>query len=190
MPEYMYGIEHIEERTGLPRKFLDRCSSRLRRVLDPHRIQGKKNKYFYNNSGLFLFDRIKQLKEGGYSLKNIEETLESEQGSSGESSQQTPESEQEHNPGNSLNEKLLNVLVDSHERALQAKEETIGELKKQLQFLTDGRSPDEIRAEREHLQQALQRRRELLEEWDSLKGKWFVSKRRREIVEELKQLQL
>lgn len=190
MPEHIYGIEHIEERTGLSRKYLDRCSSRLRRVLGAHRIQGEKNKYFYNDNGLVLFDRIKQLKEEGYSLTNIEEILENEQRSTVESERHTPENEQRNVTGNGFNEKLLNALTDSYKDALQSKEETIGELRKQLQFLTDGRSPAEIRAERERWHQSLKHRRELLDEWDSLKGKWFVRKRRREIVDELRQLQL
>ena len=190
MPEHIYGIEHIEERTGLPRKYLDRCSSQLRRALDPHRIQGEKNKYFYNDNGLVLFDRIKQLKEGGYTLANIAETLESDRASTVENSRQTLESEQRNSTGNGFNEKLLNALTDSYKDTIKAKEETIGELRKQLQFLTDGRSPDEIRAERERRHQSLKHRRELLDEWDSLKGKWFVGKRRREIIEKLKQLQL
>ena len=91
--------------------------------------------------------------------------------------------------GNSLNEKLLNALLDSHERALQAKEETIREQREQLAFLTDGRSVDEIRAERERRHLSLQRRLELLEEC-SIKSKWFAGKRQREIIQELKQIQL
>ena len=189
MPEHIYGIEDIEKRTGLPRKYLDRCSSRLRRALGSHRIQGEKNKYFYNATGLVLFDRIKQLKEEGYTLRNIEEILESEQASTVENSRQTLESEQGNSTVNEFNEKLLNALTDSYKDALKSKEETIGELRKQLQFLTDGRSPDEIRADRERRHQGLQRRRDLLEEWDILESKWFVGKRRRAIIEELKQLQ-
>lgn len=75
---YKHTLENIEERTSLKLDFIYRANKKLSAFLAPHRVQGDQNEIFYNDSGIILWDHIKQLKEDNMNLTQIAETLERE----------------------------------------------------------------------------------------------------------------
>lgn len=232
---YHHTIEDIEEHTGLSIHFINRCSSKMAALLDPFRTYGENNKLLYNDSGLVLWDRIKQWKEGGHNLTEIraalEDALQNGLQSDREASQtdpqnrkpdgegETPTTSSEDRPSDALIQYLetrIEELKQEKEEQKSQHEHRVEELKdvyeKQLYYLTDGKSPEERKAEREKLlreqiekehtikelrekyardreriQRRQHRRQELIKELESLG--WFDGNRRKEIYRELKQLE-
>ena len=215
---FIHPLEDIEDHTGLPRKFIERCNAELSGILDAYRMKGDKNKIFYNSNGLQVFDRIKQFKAQGFTLPRIAEVLGSELGNS--------EGDQGSNPETSRNDlenreagegggqqaapvmsDLLHALEKSNERVIEAKEEavrlvtatkeevihakdeTIRQLKNNLLLLTAGRSVEEVQAERKKARQCKKRRQELLGALERLNGRWGKGKRRKEILSQLRELE-
>jgi len=225
---FIHPLEDIEDHTGLPRKFIERCNAELSGILDAYRMKGDKNKIFYNSNGLQVFDRIKQFKAQGFTLSRIAEALESELGNSEGDQGSNPETSRNNLENREAGEgrskqvgpatsDLLHALEKSNERVIEAKEEavrlvmatkeevirakdeTIQQLKNNLQLLTDGRSVEEIQAQRrkaqaqeaefKKLRQRKARRQELLAALEHLDGRWGIGKKRKEILSQLKELE-
>jgi len=72
---YQYTNTDIQNRTGLKVNFINKVNSRLSDVLSPFRIAGNNGKILYDESGLKLWDTIKQEKEKGANIPQIGETL-------------------------------------------------------------------------------------------------------------------
>ena len=72
---YQYTNTDIQNRTGLKVNFINKVNSRLSDVLSPFRIAGDNGKILYDESGLKLWDTIKQEKERGANIPQIKEKL-------------------------------------------------------------------------------------------------------------------
>jgi DNA-binding transcriptional MerR regulator len=71
-----YPLEQVLEITGLKGDFSRKCLKHLREYLKPHERRGEFNRLLYNQSGLVVWDKIKQMKEQGLSLPEMKRQLE------------------------------------------------------------------------------------------------------------------
>ena len=216
---YLHSIEDITEHTGLSRKEVDNYYSAIPLLFDGHRQKrpSENNRIYFDNQGLTIFQQIARYKNNGHTPAAIKKILMQDFSQTRGGKRQTPDKRPGNPFGNSdktgsMNEAitLVNALQEWHKsvsgddretmgkqlEVIETQSKTIAEQQKALQekekmllLLTDGRSVEEFQDERERRHQSLKRRQELLEEYDALRGKWFAGKRRREIIEGLKQLQ-
>ena len=155
MSVYQYDISAIETRTSLSRGFINKCNRRLATTLSRFRIKGDKNKLLYDDDGLRMWDVIKQEKEKGSNIPQIQRALEqivhpTEQ--SEQSGKQTTINE----PDNQQNGEgrgvptdhtglLISTLNDSHQRELETKDQMISMLTGNVKLLEEGRERREQR---------------------------------------------
>ena len=177
---YKHTIENIEERTSLPRHFINRCSSKLSDVLDQYRQYGDNNQLFYNDNGLMVFDHIAQLKREGKTIPEIRETLENEL-QSGETPSNTDRKSLQNSlqnqkseptdqpPQTDIQARLIEALQQSNEEVREAKDEviesqreTIESLRENVKLITDGRDPEAVKEEHEKkVKEAAQKEQEI-----------------------------
>ena len=177
---YKHTIDDIQERTGLSRHFINRCSSKISDILDTYRQYGDNNQLFYDDSGLLLFDQIAQLKREGKTIPEIKDRLanelQSQQNSSQsdrKTSQNNPQNLQQETAGpttqSGSQDKFLDAIGDAYrevakakDEVIKSKDETINSLQQNLRLLTDGRSPERVKKEHEKkVEEAAQRRQEI-----------------------------
>ena len=107
----------------------------------------------------------------------------------------------------------MRELREAYRQTLTAKDETIQTQKSQIKtletkilLLTDGRSPEQVKAEQQNKEAEIKREREnflrvqyeimennkrkerIVKSLQSLEGKWFVRHKRKELLEELELL--
>ena len=219
MSVHQYDINAIETRTGLSRSFINKCNRRLASTLSRFRIKGDRNKLLYNDDGLRMWDVIKQEKEKGSNIPQIQKALEQiiqptnqpEQSSIQTRTTETDNQqsdEGEGRPSNTqalidamvkINKELRDETRDQYKETQQALQGQITVLKQQMLLLTDGRSPKEVqqelwksaeyRVELGRLRKTNQRAQELVSELEGLIGKWGKGKRMREILTQIKHLE-
>ena len=168
----MFTIKYIADDTGLSIPYIRKCLEQLDEVLKPHYTKGECNKIQFSQSGYIIFDQIKQLKGQGLNLTAIKERLEQslKECKQGETVGQnllnpTQISASDINLFNKLFQekedrlkeraKHQELVMDLERRHLKEKEEyqqQISEvqqvsthLKGQLLYLTDGRTPEEVK---------------------------------------------
>ena len=71
----MFTIDEIQKQTGLQIYFIRKCLKVLNDILSPHIQRGEHNSLLFNDNALVIFDQIKQLKEQGLSIVEIEKQL-------------------------------------------------------------------------------------------------------------------
>ncbi|MBF0378753.1 MAG: hypothetical protein HQK72_14915 [Desulfamplus sp.] len=193
----MFTIKYIADDTGLSIPYIRKCLEQLDEVLKPHYTKGACNKIQFSQNGYIIFDQIKQLKGQGLNLTAIKDRLEQslQECKQGETVGQnllkpTQISASDINLFNKLFQekeerlkeraKHQELLIDLERRHLKEKEEyqqQISEfqqvsthLKSQLLYLTDGRSPEEVKHQWQQEQMDKQRIAAILKEIEELDG--------------------
>lgn len=214
-----YSINDLAEYTGLKTDFIRKCIKTFEDILGEYIERGDKNSLVFDSNALVIFDRIKQLKEKGLTVKTIGEYLNEEL----VAAEKKVKAQQETSKSIEMKEyfeMLMREIKDSHRTAMDAKDETINVQKSQITtleskilFITDGKSPEEMKRkqeEEEHKreqermkvenerrqreeellkQQHIQQQRlQLLSELESLEGQLFKGKQRKDIMDKLKAL--
>lgn len=196
---FIYDTEALIEHTSLSRKFVERCNAELASFLDPFRMRGDSNKWLYNSSGLTVFDEIARLKGNQATLPDIERHLtsiriasETTPESSGDAQETPPLSpdairalQDAHQAVVAAKEESLRLVQDSNRELLGAKEREIATLQQSIRLLTDGRSPEQLQAERRAAANRHQTRRRLVAELRSLEQGFFNRRKRRELLDQL-----
>lgn len=155
MSVHQYDISAIETRTGLSRGFINKCNRRLATTLSRFRIKGDKNKLLYDDDGLRMWDVIKQEKEKGSNIPQIQKELEriiqptEQPKQSGKQSPPTEADNQQNGEGRGVpvdhTTLLISTLKESQLRELETKDQMIGMLTGNLKLLEEGRGLREQR---------------------------------------------
>ncbi len=229
---YQYSNNDILQRTGLKPDFINHCNSKLGDLLGPFRIKGDKNKLLYDGNGLRLWDAIKEHKERGENIRQIRQALERIVRPDSQTTEPTskPTSQTfQTNPQTSQGtegeggggdqalvkiEHLYERMLDDKERQIVQAQERTDEVKQLLgMLLPPGKTPEQVKAERDETRQHLvdqgqklkelldekrdshareegrrERRQAFISELEHLTG-WGKGKRRREILDELVRLE-
>ena len=213
----MFTIKYIADDTGLSIPYIRKCLEQLDEILKPHYTKGACNKIQFSQNGYIIFDQIKQLKAQGLNLTAIKERLEQslkecKQGETVEQNLLNPTqiSASDINLFNKLFEekeerlkekaKYQELIMDLERRHLKEKEEyqqQISEfqqvsthLKGQLLYLTDGKSPEEVKQQWQQEHMDKQRIAWILKELENLEGIFSVVNyfKRKKLYKELKDL--
>jgi len=150
-----YTTKEIITKHHFTPDFLNKCLNRLQQVFQGHITRGNKNARLFSSEAMNIFDLISQKKQDGQSITEIEAFLLQGQNSvkqdiilPGEHGSTAAITYQ-----NSLMEKLLEEK-DKRLRLQAEKDEIIRNLEKEksaleggLKLLTDGRSPETVKAE-------------------------------------------
>jgi DNA-binding transcriptional MerR regulator len=203
------SIADICSYTGLKEPFVRRVIRECKELLVEYFRRGDNNSIMFDDNGLTVFDRVKQLKQDGASLYEIKVKLSSElEKPSGDKDLVEKPSETLHE-GNGLvasklgvkpfwyNElqKAQNIALESKEDLLNGKQEVINQLKQQVLLITDGRSQEEIRREKDN--EILKKNNEqdlridrikLLGEIKALEGRYFVGTKRLALLKKLEEI--
>ena len=160
MSSYIHPIEDLEEQTGLKRKYIDKCYKAMPDVFYGSRRKSPEgNKWLYNSNALVILQRVRHLKDEGFDIPNIKQTIGLTREATTESGKNGGEvvvenREEEEAPVDPTN-LFLKAIRESHKETLElskeliaAKEETIVSLRRELSLaLPDGRKPEEVREE-------------------------------------------
>jgi len=199
----MNKLEDIAKLTGLKEAFLRRCIGRYQKAFEPHTKRGDKNSLLFDDNAVVLFDKIKQLKEKGLNLNEIDKEINMI------NSKTNKHSETEHP---NIDDTLLKIieekvvkhnkdkddrvielydkLLEEREKRLTEKEEVIDNLKKQILMLTDGKTIEEVKEEENKKRQRANRQAEIITELDMYDGKLFAKSRRKALLVELRELNI
>ncbi len=203
---HQYDISAIENRTALSRGFINKCNRRLEPILSRFRIKGDKNKLLYDDDGLRMWDVIKQEKEKGSNISQIQRVLEQIVHPTEQSGKQTTINEsdnQQNGEGRGVPADhtglLISTLNDSHQRELATKDQMISMLTGNVKLLEEGRERRQQRetALREQVQ-ALnttitteeERRRQRKDLYSKLAtlNRWGKGKQREAVLKEIEGL--
>lgn len=191
--EFVYSLQDIVEQTGLDRKWVDRFYEKFPHLLAPYRQKKENNKIFYNQSGLAIWMRVTEMKAAGNAPTAIGRMLDHETGNVREVVESGGETRRE-NAGNVQESGAVQMWTQMLEKAwktaLDTERKRSEALESKMLLLTDGRSPEEVRAEWNQKRKQEKQRVKLLSELDTLQHRWFFDKSRRqkEIVQQLKDL--
>lgn len=163
-----FTIEDIKKRTNLSLDFIRRCIKFFKDELAPHTTKGEFNALRFDNNAVSIFDKIMQYKNDGLTLPAIKDKLQLPvkplQNTYKDNNQTLQNSTNDMIIQSLLNEiresrtglvSIQNQLTKAYE-TLTEKEKLIEVQKHQLKLLTDGRPPEEVRAE--HIQKELENR--------------------------------
>jgi DNA-binding transcriptional MerR regulator len=70
-----YKLKDVVNHTGLKADYVNKCLKHLKLIISPHASRGKDNCWIFTSSGVVIFDQIKQLKDRGFTLPEIEKQL-------------------------------------------------------------------------------------------------------------------
>ena len=192
--EFVYSLQDIVEQTGLDRKWVDRFYEKFPHLLAPYRQKKENNKIFYNQSGLAVWMRVTEMKAAGNAPTAIGKMLDHEMGNVREVVESDGETSRK-NAGNVQESGVVQMwaekLEKAWERACETERKRNEALESKMLLLTDGRPPEEVRAEWNQKRKQEKQRVKLLSELDTLQRRWtFFDKPRRqkEIVQQLKDL--
>jgi len=193
----MFTVESLANATGLTIPFIRKCLKSMDTILKPHYKKGEFNRITFDQSAYVIFLKIKQLKEHGLLMGNIKANLEKQlrDGKTTTIDDSTDCVNTIESPLNSMSFDLsiVNKLIDEKEARIKERAESqqrITELenlsehlKGQLLLLTDGRSPEECRMEKERIKW-------LLREIQNLEGIFSIVNyfKRKKLYKELKDL--
>ncbi|WP_084511696.1 MerR family transcriptional regulator [Desulfatibacillum aliphaticivorans] len=174
----MFTIEEVQERTGLDISVLRKYIQKLKPYLNPYIRRGESNRLLFDPSSIIIWDKIKQLKEEGYTLPTIKQALESIQkgradgGQSGESASNEsiakglkPVSKPDNIDVallNELKEALKDVALEKEKRLAEKDEiiriqKELNEASKILLALPEGKSPEDIKKDLAAKDQAIKK---------------------------------
>ena len=195
MSDYIHTIDDVQQRTGLRKDYLERISALLSPLLLDleFRKNGEKNRALYNTNGFYVFDRVKELNEAGLNRPQIVKKLEKELRNSDQTTGETRGNEQ---PNSSytdiiaLQQFLREAISEPYREVIQALKGQVAELREKQELLTDGRSVEEVRKEREMLKKYNEERARIID--DLIKNEnrlWPSRKIRRDRLLELSALE-
>ena len=190
MHQYQYSNNDIQQRTALKLDFINHCNSKLGDLLGPFRIKGDKNKLLYDGNGLRLWDAIKEHKERGENIRQIREALErivrpdsqtteSTSKPTSQTFQTNPQTSQgTEGEGGGGDQALVKIehlyermLEDKERQIVQAQERT-DEMKQVMSMLLPpGKTPEQVKAERDEVERLLANRGKQIEQLTSQQKK-------------------
>jgi hypothetical protein len=205
METFTHSIKHIVKVYGLPDWFVRKCINKLKdNVLKGMFEYRNKNTIFFDNSGMIIFDRIKQYREQGLTFPQIEKRLKKETAQAEKEEAQTEQklstnstqAQLQSSVSPDIFQKFLEIqkeLGEERERRikeLEKKNEVILELKnvnhtlgEQLKLLPEGKSPVEIRRTWE-----IEKEKKIEEEKTKLRAEQVKQNRAREIKSTIEKL--
>ena len=173
---YPYSNNDIQRRTALKLDFINHCNSKLGDLLAPFRIKGDKNKLLYDDSGLRLWDVIKEHKERGENIRQIREALERivrpDSQTTEPPSKPTSQTFQTNlrtsqgtegkgGGGDQALEKIEHLyerMLDDKERQIVQAQERTDEVRQVMSvLLPPGKTPEQVKAERDETQRHLKK---------------------------------
>jgi len=200
----MFTINYIKKNTGLSDPFIRKCLKQLDTILKPHYNKGNFNQIEFTQNGYVIFDQINQLKAQGLNIvaikKHLEKQLENTQthtNTTTASNTNIVEQPLNHLP---IDMNLFNKLFEEkearfkeraeHQQRIMELEYLSDHLKGQLLYLTDGRTPEEVKKQWQQEQMDKQRISWILKELESLEGIFSVVNyfKRKKLYKELREL--
>ena len=193
MSNFNLTIDDLEKQSGLSRKYIDRCYARFGSLLAGYRKQSPdQNKYLYDGNAVAVFLQIRHFKDRGMKLPEIRDRITEELGrqtptvgKSGEVQEKELESSQASTPSADT-KTFIAALKEAYEMAITSErgkvlflEDTLEMRKKREQEFIDKIAS---------FQATTKRRGDLLTRLESLEGKWFTAKKKREIISEIRRI--
>jgi DNA-binding transcriptional MerR regulator len=151
----MFTIDYIAKDMGFTIPFVRKCLKQMDAVFKNCYKKGEFNRIYFNQNGYVIFDQIKQLRATGLKIEAIKTHLENQLKHS-----QTPSFTDINTEQTAVNQipydlNIINKLFEEKEARLKDKEESqerIRELEQlaehlqgKLLYLTDGRTPEEVK---------------------------------------------
>ncbi|MCO4782826.1 MAG: hypothetical protein KC646_10930 [Candidatus Cloacimonetes bacterium] len=203
------SISDICNYTGLKEPFVRRVIRECKELLVEYFRRGDNNSILFDDNGLTVFDRVKQLKQDGASLHEIKARLTEEMSKSDEKVQiddglDTPDKSSNKSEAVKPDirpfwydelQQAQNIAIEAKEDLLNGKQEVINQLKQQVLLITDGRSQEEIRLDKQKEQQKLSNEQDLridriklVGEIKALEGRYFVGTKRLALLKKLEEI--
>jgi DNA-binding transcriptional MerR regulator len=201
----MYSIQELAKRTNLDISFIRKCKTTFKQILEPHIQRGEKNKLIFTDNALIIFDRIGQMKNDGLSIPEIQKQFKhnfqtvqtgvSKDVQTGIQATLTMDKElldKVFQLQKQLSEEQAKRYLECKERDQQIVElEHLSDhLKGQLLYLTDGRTPEEVKQQWQQEQLEKERISWILKELEKLEGIFSVVNyfKRKKLYKELQSL--
>jgi DNA-binding transcriptional MerR regulator len=180
----MFTIDYIAKDMGFTIPFVRKCLKQMDAVFKNCYKKGEFNRIYFNQNGYVVFDQIKQLRATGLKIEAIKTHLENQLKHS-----QTPSFTDINTEQTAVNQipydlNIINKLFEEKEARLKDKEESqerIRELEQlaehlqgKLLYLTDGRTPEEVKQQWQQSEMDKQRISWLIKEIESLEGIFSV----------------
>jgi len=178
-------IKDISNLTGLKYDYIRKCLISFEDIFEPYIKRGKNNSILFDDNAIVLFDKIKQFKESNFSLEVIKEKLKHKVDiNPAQSHLNQTQTEPIETILKDLRE-LTKEALDSKDQTIQSQKNHIQALESKILLITDGRNPEKFKEEQREKEL---KKRDILFEIKNLEGKWFVSKKRSELLKELENL--
>jgi DNA-binding transcriptional MerR regulator len=201
----MYSIQELSKRTNLDISFIRKCKNTFKQIIDPHVQRGEKNKLLFTDNALIIYDRIAQMKSEGLSIPEIQKQFKqdfktvqtgiSKDVQTGVQAAQTVDKElldKIFELQKALSEEQAKRYVECKEKDqhIIELENLSTHLKGQLLYLTDGRTPEEVKQQWQQEQIDKQRIAWILKELENLEGIFSVVNyfKRKKLYKELQGL--
>jgi DNA-binding transcriptional MerR regulator len=197
----MYSIKELAKRTNLDISFIRKCKNTFKQIIDPHIQRGEKNKLLFTDNALIIYDRIAQMKSEGLSIPEIQKQFKQDfktvQTDISKDVQATQTMDKElldkiFELQKQLSEEQAKRYVECKEKDqhIVELENLSTHLKSQLLYLTDGKSPEEVKQQWQQEQLDKQRIAWILKELESLEGIFSVVNyfKRKKLYKELQGL--
>jgi hypothetical protein len=147
-------VNDIIDYTGLKYDYIIRCIKELDFILKPYIKRGDKNTLLFDSNAAVIFDKIKQYKEQKFSLGTIKKKLLNDlQNTPEETTKQDVNSTDQNlitmifDKIEESNRKSLELILTTKDQVIEAQKSENNELRKQILLITDGRQPEEVKAE-------------------------------------------
>jgi DNA-binding transcriptional MerR regulator len=162
----MFTIDYIAKNMGLTVAFIRKCLKQLDSILKPHCIRGDSNQIMFTENGYIIFDQIKQLKEKGLNINAIKAHLEQQLNTDSQHEDKAIQDDIVNPLPTDINllkrlfeEKELRLTerlehqkrifelehLSQHQQSIMELERLSDHLKGQLLYLTDGKTPEEVK---------------------------------------------
>jgi len=139
MDGFSYTIQDIVQATSLSRKYVDRCYEIMPFLKTYRKKSAENNKYFYSAGAFDVFQQIANLKEQGHDRRSIRDIL--GEGGLGNQAEEVKEGDRKAGtspPDDNSDRVTVADLKEAHQKALDAKDETITALKSKMVLLEAG----------------------------------------------------
>lgn len=195
----MLSITELSNRTGLTVSFIRKCQKELGDIVNHHIKRGQKNRLLFGDRATALFDEIARLKNEGLAISTIKSSLEKQLSGADKEASITAET-------SALFERIIEMEKEhaqervKWEKERSEKEQEVSEkkhalevLKKELKFLPEGKTiqdlSQDVLTKQEELVEQERRRSERQRILSELKNLGFFSfRRKQELLDELEKL--
>ena len=196
-----YSINDVIKQTGFNKRTVNDLLQHIRVTIKPYSKRGSYNRWQFDSTGMDIWDKVRQLKDDGLGNKVIGEELAKLYVKQPEKSPKQDVKPSENDLVRELmdklersNENTFGALkeISEKEKMISEKEKLIAVQQQQLLLLTEGKTPEEMKREKQDQEKELiirqEKRKLLLGELLSLEGKWFKNSRKKEIISELQEM--